>query len=78
MAIEAMKLALEAWESGDGMRLGEEHMKITMKDLLGTVELERRVVPDGYQSRVIKRDKNGVVTEVGAWQGPFVLETDHG
>ncbi len=50
---------------------------INIKDLLGTVELERRVVLDGHQSRVIKRDKNGVVTEVGDWHGPFVLETDH-
>jgi hypothetical protein len=51
---------------------------INIKDLLMTVELERRVVLDGYQSRVVKRDKNGVVTEVSAWQGPFVLETHHG
>ena len=46
---------------------------INIKDLLGTVELERRVVSDGYQSRTIKRDKNGTVTKVGDWQGPFVL-----
>ena len=51
---------------------------INIKDLLGTVELERWVVLDGYQSRVVKRDRNGVVTEVGDWRGPFVLETDHG
>jgi hypothetical protein len=50
---------------------------INIKDLLGTVELERRYVPDGYQSRVIKRDRHGVVTEIGEWQGPFVLETNH-
>jgi hypothetical protein len=48
---------------------------INIKDLLVTVELERRVVLGGYQSRVIKRDKHNVVTEVGDWQGPFVLET---
>jgi hypothetical protein len=50
---------------------------INIKDLLGTVELERRVVLDGHQSRTVKRDKNGVVTEVSAWQGPFVLEANH-
>jgi hypothetical protein len=46
---------------------------INIKDLLETVELERRVVSDGYQSRTIKRDKNGTVTKVGDWQGAFVL-----
>ena len=50
---------------------------INIKDLLGTVELERRVGFNGHQSRVVKRDKNGVVTEVGDWQGPFVLEANH-
>jgi hypothetical protein len=50
---------------------------INIKDLLGTVELERRAVPDGYQSRTIKRDTNGTVTKVGDWQGPFVLGANH-
>jgi len=50
--------------------------RINIKDLLGTVELERRAVLDGYQSRVVKRDRHGVVTQIGEWQGPFVLETD--
>ena len=50
---------------------------INIKDHLGTVELERRAVINGYQSRVIKRDRHGVVTEIGEWQGPFVLETNH-
>lgn len=50
---------------------------INIKELLVTVELESRDVPDGYQSRVVKRDRHGVVTEVGEWQGPFVLETYH-
>ena len=49
---------------------------INIKDLLVTVELERRAVLNGYQSRVVKRDRNGVVTGVGDWQGPFVLETN--
>ena len=50
---------------------------INIKDLLGTVELEHRVGPNGHQSRVVKRDKNGTATKVGDWQGPFVLETNH-
>jgi hypothetical protein len=76
-AITALRTAIA--EAEKPVAVGEEHMTelINIADLLGTVELERRVGPNGHQSRVVKRDKNGVVTEVGDWQGPFVLETNH-
>ncbi len=49
--------------------------KIKIEMLFGTVELQKRTVLDGnrigYESRTIRRDRGGIVVEVGEWQPPL-------
>jgi hypothetical protein len=48
---------------------------ITAEMLFGTVELQRLTVCDGnrmgYEHRTIRKDRDGIVVELGEWQPPL-------
>jgi len=49
--------------------------KYRIEMLFGTVELQKRAVCDGnrmgYENRKIRKDRDGIVVQVGEWQPPL-------
>jgi len=50
-----------------------KEQRYKLEDFFGTVEFQRRPVHEGYQFRTITKDKQGIVTKIGEWDGPYVL-----
>lgn len=55
--------------------IAEQPERIRVETLFNTVELQRRAVREGYQWRLITRDRHGVIVDIGEWAGPYTLLT---